>query len=243
MLESTTALGVLRIMLIEDDQAVGEALQQGIKRAGMEACWAKTGADAITLRTSFLPDVVLVDLQLPDTNGLVLIKWLVDQGNCGVIVVSGAGEMADRVVGLELGADDYIGKPPSMRELVARIRAVHRRVSQRFPAERHAVALSAGGIRIDPDQRTVHGPTGERIALTSAEYAVLKALSLAHGQVVSRDQLSETALHRRWQAEDRSIDQLILNLRQKLPSDADGKSLIQSIRGSGYLLRLTETKK
>ena len=235
---STTTLGVLRILLIEDDQAVGEALQRGIERAGMQARWAKSGAEAMALKSSFLPDLVLVDLELPDTNGLVLIKWLVDQGNCGVIVVSGAGDLADRVVGLELGADDYVAKPASIRELVARIRAVHRRVSQRISPERSHAALSTGGVRIDPARRTVHAPTGERIALTAAEYAVLEALSLAQGQVVSRDQLSETALHRPWQAEDRSIDQIVLNLRQKLPPDADGKSLIQSIRGSGYLLRL-----
>jgi DNA-binding response OmpR family regulator len=229
-------------MLIEDDQAIGAALQRGIERAGMQACWAKTGGDAVALKASFLPDVALVDLELPDTNGLVLIKWLVDQGNCGVIVVSGAADMADRVIGLELGADDYVAKPPTMRELVARIRAVHRRVSQRILSEPHHAALSAGGIRIDPNRRTVHGPTGERIVLTAAEYTVLEALSLAQGQVVSRDRLSETALHRRWRPEDRSIDQLVLNLRQKLPSDADGKSLIESIRGSGYLLRPTATK-
>jgi len=238
VLGSSTALGALRVMLIEDDQAVGEVLQRGIERAGMQSCWAKTGADAMAMKASFLPDVVIVDLELPDTNGLVLIKWLAKQGHCGVIVVSGAGDMADRVIGLEFGADDYIAKPASMRELVARIRAVHRRVSQRLPAEPHQATVSTGGIRIDPARRTVHGPTGERIALTAAEYAVLEALSLAHAQVVSRDRLSETALHRRWQAEDRSIDQIVLNLRQKLPSDADGKTLIQSIRGSGYLLRL-----
>ena len=233
------AMRPLRIMLIEDDPAVADSLRRAIDRAGMQTAWASTGAEAMAMKANFQPDVVLVDLELPDTSGVVLIKWLVDQRDCGVIVVSGVGDEADRIIGLELGADDYVAKPPNMRELVARIRAVHRRTAPQATAAPEQVIFSLGSVRLDCAGRTVHGPDGERIALTSAEYGVLETLFLARGQVVTRDQLSQAALHRPWRAEDRSVDQLILNLRQKLAPDSDGQSLIQSIRGSGYLLRMT----
>ena len=231
-------LATLRIMLIEDDQAVGAALLRAIDRAGMQTAWASSGAEAMDMKPRFNPDVVLVDLELPDTSGIVLIKWLVDQRDCGVIVVSGLGDDADRIVGLELGADDYIAKPPNMRELVARIRAVHRRTGHVARPQREAQSFARGGVRLDCASRTVHGADGKLIKLTGAEFSTLETLFAAEGQVVTRDQLSQTALHRPWRAEDRSVDQLVLNLRNKLPLDADGQSLIQSVRGSGYLLRL-----
>jgi DNA-binding response OmpR family regulator len=118
---------------------------------------------------------------------------------------------------------------------------VYRRVGHRVTASSVPVALfSLGGIRLDCARRTVHNAAGERINLTAAAYAALERLFLAKGQVVTRDEISMAALHRPWRAEDRSVDQLILHLRQKLAADEDGQSLIQSIRGTGYLLRLAE---
>ena len=143
-------------------------------------------------------------------------------------------------MGLELGADDYMAKPPGLRELVARIRAVHRRVSIRPGARTLPQAVSAlhvGPIRINIPNRTVHTAEGQLIALTSTEFTVLETLASAAGAAVSRDALSQAALRRPWQPEDRSVDQLIFNLRQKLPADEGGGMLIQSIRGSGYWLR------
>jgi DNA-binding response OmpR family regulator len=189
---------------------------------------------------TFKPDVVLVDLELPDTNGVDLISWFAEQQTCGVIVVSGMGEEADRIVGLELGADDYIVKPPRMREMIARIRAVHRRVNRReetklSPKTRDTFVV--GPIRINILLRTVTGGDGKRLQLTSAEFTLLEVLAAANGQAVSRDALSEAALRRPWRPEDRSVDQLVFSLRQKLPPDEGGGALIHSIRGAGYLLR------
>ncbi len=233
-----TAMSVPRILLVEDDQHVGETMRRNVERAGMPVCWATTGAEAVELKGSFLPDVALVDLELPDVNGVDLIRWLVGQHDCGVIVVSGAGDETDKIVGLELGADDYVAKPPNMRELIARIRAVHRRTSQRSKGqEPAAAAISIGEIRLDMARRTVTGKDGNRISLTGAEYAALETLARAQGKVVTRDELSKAALRRAWQPEDRSVDQLVLSLRQKLGPDATGQSPIESIRGSGYLLR------
>ena len=231
-----------RVLVIEDDGVVARAFVRGIERAGMQAAWASTGALGLALTDKFRPHVVLVDLTLPDMSGLTLISRFVEQRDCGVVVVSGSGEEADRVVGLELGADDYIVKPMGMREMVARIRAVHRRVSlPKLPDRQEAVpapqVLKVGSIYIDLPRRMAHDLYGRRLALTPAEFAALEALARAAGATVSRDTLSEAALRRPWRADDRSVDQLVFNLRQKLPPDEDGGMLIQSVRGLGYWLR------
>ncbi len=229
----------LKILIIEDEQDVGKTLVGVIERAGMRTAWAKTGADALRLKDSFQPDVVLVDLNLPDADGMSLVSWLARRGDCGIIVVSGLGEEADRILGLELGADDYLVKPPLLREMLARIRSVHRRVTARAPAvhtERASQSVVIGKIRVDLEQRAVRSLDGDVINLTAAEFAALEAMLVANGRPVSRDQLCLAALHRPLRSEDRAVDQLIFNLRHKLPGSDDDTRLIHSIRGAGYLL-------
>jgi DNA-binding response OmpR family regulator len=234
-----------RVLLIEDNAAVAETLQKFIERSGMRTAWAQTGAKAIELKRTFAPDVVLVDLELPDTNGVALIGWLADLQDCGIIVVSGRGEEAERIVGLELGADDYIAKPPQLREMVARIRAVHRRSHLRTAARGEARAAPAapttlpvqiGPWSIDLQRRAVLDRSGKPLGITAAEFAALQELLLAGGQAVTRERLSEVALRRPWRAEDRSIDQLIFSLRRKLGDGDAGMRMIQSVRGAGYIL-------
>ena len=238
--ESEGMLSNPRVLLIEDDEAVAQAMVRSIERSGMSVVCAGTGAKGMSLKASFNPDVVLVDLELPDANGVDLISFFAENKNCGVIVVSGMGDEADRIVGLELGADDYIVKPPRMREMIARIRAVHRRVNRRDEPKlsaRSRDTFVVGPIRINVVLRAVSIEDGTRIQLTSAEFTLLEVLAAANGQAVSRDTLSEAALRRPWRPEDRSVDQLVFSLRQKLPLDEGGATLIHSIRGAGYLLR------
>ena len=238
--EADSVLSAPRVLLIEDDEAVAQAMVRGIERSGMSVVCAGTGARGMALKSSFMPDIVLVDLELPDTNGVDLIAWFAEQKNCGVIVVSGMGEEADRIVGLELGADDYIVKPPRMREMIARIRAVHRRVNRKDEPKlspRTREVFTVGPIRINVLLRTVTTRDGRRLQLTSAEFTLLEVLAMASGQAVSRDAQTEAALRRPWRPEDRSVDQLVFSLRQKLPNDEGGAALIHSIRGAGYLLR------
>ncbi len=240
---SAAILSNPRVLLIEDDAAMAMTLLRGMERAGLTTAWASTGAEGIVLKDSFRPHVVLMDLALPDMSGMALLTRLAEQRDCGVIVISGMNDEADRIVGLELGADDYIAKPPSLREMIARIRAVHRRISVRAeprPISQPTQVLKIGPIRINVLHRTVHADDGRRLALTSAEFSALETLAAAAGAAVSRDKLSEAALRRPWRAEDRSVDQLVFNLRQKLPTDEGGGMLIQSIRGSGYWLRAPE---
>lgn len=247
-----------RVLVIEDEELIGETLIGVISRAGMTTAWARTGPEALKLKPDFKPDVVLVDLNLPETDGIALVSWLRQQGDCGVIVVSGMGEETEHILGLELGADDYIAKPPRLRELVARIRAVHRRVKQAGhaaevrsapdptpaalpvsvpgPAAHNPDVVTVGRICIDLRLRAVTTTSGQRINLTAAEFGALEAMLAAKGQPVSRDQICKFALHRPWRAEDRSVDQLIFNLRHKLSDGSEGGRLIHSIRGAGYLL-------
>jgi len=239
-----------RVLLIEDNPAVAETLQKFIERSGMRTAWAQTGAKAMELKRTFMPDVVLVDLELPDTNGVHLIGWLSNMQDCGIIVVSGRSEEAERIVGLELGADDYIAKPPQLREMVARIRAVHRRSHHRAFARGDTRAAAAAPVmhpvrvgpwRIDLQRRTVTDEDSRTLAVTAAEFAALQELVLAGGQPVSRERLSETALRRPWRVEDRSIDQLIFSLRRKLGDGEGGSRMIQSVRGAGYILIVDHT--
>ena len=235
-----------RILLVEHDPAAAQAMTQALERSGMTTTLARSGARAMTLAATLAPalafDIVLMDLDLPDTNGAALLTWFTRHAPpCGIppfgiIIVSGHGEEADRIMGLELGADDYIVKPPQMRELVARIRAVHRRV-QRRTATARVRELAIGPIRIHRPTRAVIDAEGRRLPLTAAEFTLLDTLALAQGHPVSRDALSEAALRRPWRPEDRSVDQLVSSLRHKLPPDETGAPLIHSVRGAGYLLR------
>ena len=232
-----------RVLVIEDDEAVASAIVRSIERSGMSVACASTGAMGMSMSNTFHPDVVLVDLELPDSNGVDLIGWFAERRDCGVIVVSGAADESDRIVGLELGADDYIAKPPRLREMVARIRAVHRRIHRReepkLSARPHDTIV-IGPIRINLALRSVNTDDGRRLQLTSAEFTLLEVLAQANGQTVSRDSLSEAALRRPWRPEDRSVDQLVFSLRQKLPLDENGITLIHSVRGAGYLLRTAD---
>ncbi len=229
-----------KVLLIESDVGTVRTFVSGLEQAGMQVIWARDGATGLALRARLSPDIVLVGLGLADVNSVTLVGQLVEPRNCGVIVLSAREDEAARIACLELGADDYLAKPPSLRDMIARVRAVHRRVNVRknFSIRTNSEALLAvGPIRINLQHRSVHTPDGRRLNLTSAEYTALETLARAEGSPVSRDRLSEAALRRPWRAEDRSVDQLVFNLRQKLPVDEDGGVLIQSIRGSGYWMR------
>ena len=229
----------IRVMMIEDDRAVAMALQRALQRAGMMVEWVPTGAAAHARKSGFNPNVTLVDLNLPDVNGIDLVAWLSAQQDCGVIVVSGSLGEADRVLGLERGADDYICKPPSSRELVARIRAVHRRVRDRMECKRDATVpsvIDAGSFTVDFAHRTAAQADGQPIRLSLTEFKAIELLANARSEPVTREELSERVLGRKWQPNDRGVDQLIYTLRTKLPPDAYGRSPIHSIRGLGYTL-------
>jgi DNA-binding response OmpR family regulator len=230
----------LRVLLIEDDFDVAAAMMRLLAAARFAAVHAATGAAAKRLVQETRPQIALVDLQLPDTSGVSLVRWLVGEGGCGILVLSGLSDEIDRVTCLELGADDYVVKPPNPRELVARILAVHRRVASALRAP-SAGQVTIGEHTIDLAARVMRDAAGRTQELTAAECAVVAMLAAMPGRAVSRDALSLAVLHRSWRADDRSIDQLIFQLRSKLGAGEAGRRLIQSARGEGYLLAINKS--
>ena len=233
----------LNVLVVDDEDDVSRTMELFLTRSGMRVAVARNGAEAVAMKTGFSPDVVLVDLSLPDTNGINLIGWLVREDDCGIIVVSGSSEEAERVVGIEVGADDYIVKPPALRELAARIRAVHRRVATRKVAAREtsvvndveaSQVVTIGSVNVDLRRQQVTDNAGNPVPLTSAEFRTLILLLEGRGEPVSRDRICAAALNRKLGFEDRSVDQLILNIRKKLGGDEEGRRMISSVRGAGY---------
>jgi len=231
----------LKVLIVEDDEELGQVIIETLESAGMRTAYATTVADALSLKQSFGPDIAVMDLNLPGADAMALLTLMARHGNCGLIIVSGHTDVAERIIALELGADDYICKPPHARELLARIRAVHRRVKIRSAAPPDPVGrptVQLGTMTVDLRARMVRASNGDHIRLTAAEFTALETLLAANGEAVSRDCLSQAALHHPWRPEDRGVDQLIFSLRRKL-EDEDEQSLIHSVRGAGYLLSAT----
>ena len=191
----------IRVLVVEDVPTVALNVQSVLLQAGMEAEIAETGAEAWERKASFLPEIALIDLGLPDVEGFELVARFAQAGDCGIILLTANDEESARVMALETGADDYMVKPAPTRELVARIRALHRRMN-RPQADRTL------RIYIDPAQRCLISAVGERTALTEAEMSALDTLLDAGGTSVSREWLSRIALKRPLHADDRAVDQL-----------------------------------
>jgi DNA-binding response OmpR family regulator len=183
-------------------------------------------------------DVVLLDLGLPREDGFELTRWLREHWRGAIIIVTGRGESVDRVVGLELGADDYVTKPFDLRELLARVRSVMRRVTAAAPAPRSSdkpTSIEFAGFRLDAEARVLIGPAGGEVELTTGEFDLLTIFLEMANRVLSRDQLMERMHGREAGPYDRSIDVQIGRLRRKIEKDPAKPELIKSVRGAGYL--------
>lgn len=220
----------MRVLVVEDVATVSALIESALRAAGMTVACVTTGAAAIAAGTALRPDVVLLDLQLPDVNGLSLVRDFTDFG-CGVIVVTASGEEAARVVALDIGADDYMVKPVLVHELAARIRAVHRRLQGRTAAGDRGVRIHVSAAR-----RELRAPDGRIGTLTEAEMLAFDLLLEANGQPVSREWISRTALRRPLHEDDRSVDQLVLKLRRKLLALGCPDRTILSVRRQGYVM-------
>ena len=219
----------IRVLLVEDVRTVAIAVQAVLLQAGMEVEIAETGAEAWDRKQDFHPDIALIDLGLPDVEGFDLVERFATAGNCGIILLTANDEESARVMALETGADDYMVKPAPARELVARIRALHRRMHR--PQSDRMLR-----IYIDPSQRCLIGSSGERTSLTEAEMSALDTLLDAGGVSVSREWLSRIALKRPLHADDRAVDQLVMKLRRKLASQGASDRVILSARRQGYMI-------
>jgi two-component system response regulator CpxR len=216
-------------LLVDDDAELCALLSQFLTREGFTVTYENEGRSG--LEKAMQPDVALVvlDVMLPGLDGFAILRRLRENSKVPVIMLTARGEDVDRIIGLELGADDYLPKPFNPRELAARIRAILRRYEARPPAP-GSTRLEVNGVALDPGSREVVAQ-GRRIDLTTFEFDILELLMRNAGRVLSRDALMENFYNRKATAYDRSIDMHISHLRKKLES---GDTLIKTIRGVGY---------
>jgi len=218
----------MRVLLVEDQEKIAEPLAAGLLREGFEVTWVASAAAALAAAEH---DLVLLDLRLPDRDGFEVCRELRARSSVPIIVISARGEEIDRVVGLELGADDYLVKPFGFRELLARINAVTRRTGTRPPA---AATLRVGELTVDTDGRRVL-LRGDEIELTAKEFDLLAALAARPGAVVSRRRLLDDVWDSRHHLATKTIDVHVAGLRRKLGDPG----WIQTVRGVGFRLRGT----
>ncbi len=218
--------GVMRILIVEDDDAIAEPLEAGLRREGMDCTRVATGEAALSAPE---PDLVLLDLGLPDLDGTEVCRRLRARSRVPIIVVTARGEELDRVLGLELGADDYVVKPFGLRELVARIRAVARRTTDRGALPEPVVRL--GDLEVDLRAHRV-AVRGTEVALTPKEFDVLALLASDPGATFTRETILERVWDAHWYGPTKTLDVHVASLRKKLGEPA----WIETVRGVGFRL-------
>ncbi|MEV5841372.1 response regulator transcription factor [Streptomyces sp. NPDC051985] len=220
----------MRVLLVEDDEPVAESLRRGLRRYGFEVEWVTTGAAALAHPGPY--DVVLLDLGLPDGDGLDICRALRQRGDVPIIVISARSDETDRVVGLELGADDYVSKPFGVREVIARIRAVLRRTRPPGGADGGPDRYGAR-LTVDRKAARVH-LDGAEVALAPKEYDLLAFLTEEPGALMSREQIMEAVWDANWFGPTKTLDVHVAALRRKLA----GAITIEAVRGVGFRLEV-----
>jgi two-component system response regulator CpxR len=223
-----------RILLADDDVELGAMLAEYLDREGFTVDVAHDGEAALTAARRGGYDVVVLDVMMPRRNGFDVLRALRATSRVPVLMLTARGEDVDSIVGLELGADDYLAKPCNPRVLVARIRAVLRRAEAKPPGAARGEAIVVGDVELDPGSRSVQ-QHGKPVELTSTEFSVLEVLLRHAGEVVNKAELSQAALGRELGRYDRSLDMHVSNLRKKLGPAPSGEERIKTVRGVGYL--------
>lgn len=221
------------LLVIDDDIELCELLTTYLGKGGFDVTSVNHGEEGFKEATSNPYDLVVLDVMLPGLNGFDVLRKIRTESNIPIIMLTARDEDVDRIVGLELGADDYLPKPFNPRELVARIEAILRRSSATDLMPRESDILEVGTVRIDAGRREVFLDDNP-VELTSTEFAILDVLLRAAGKVVTREELSSTALGRNLTRFDRSIDVHVSKLRKKLGGTSDADSRIKTVRGMGY---------
>jgi len=212
-----------RILLVEDDPKTRATVALYLQREGYDVAMAEDGVQALEVAAAREPHLVVLDLMLPRLDGLAVCRALRERGSAAIIMVTARSTEEDKLAGLDLGADDYVTKPFSPRELMARVRAVLRRAAEED-------VLEAAGIVIDRTQREVSSG-GKQIVLTATEYRLLEALMRASGRTFTRQELVERVLGEDYEGLDRTVDVHVMNLRRKL---GDAGKAIATVFGAGY---------
>jgi len=229
----TTTEPTVTALLIEDDERLARLTSEYLQGHGTVVTHVADGAKGLDEALKHRYDVVLLDLMLPGMGGLEVCRALRERTDVPILMLTARGEEADRVMGLEIGADDYLAKPFAPRELLARIRAVLRRVKgQAGPPSK---TVTVGTLQVDPAARRAT-LAGKELQLTSYEFDLLRALAERAGRVLSREQLMELTKGNSEESFDRSIDVHVSRLRAKLGDDSRHPTMLKTVRGSGYLL-------
>jgi DNA-binding response OmpR family regulator len=224
-------------LIVEDDPAVSKLIKTYLEGEGYDTSTAETAVQMRAAIEAKKVDFIILDDVLPDEGGWSVLRWLRARHALPVIMLAGRAEPVDRVIGLELGADDYVAKPFDLRELLARIRTIQRRVGNARPPPSPTTteAIQFAGWTLNfASQRLLSG-AGDAQHLTQAEYRVLVLLARNPRRIVSRDELMDATAGRDWEPFDRSIDVHISRLRRKIDSDPRLPSLIRTVRGAGYM--------
>lgn len=226
------------ILVVDDQQEICDVVQEYLTGEGYRVSVGHDGGGMRRVLAQSQVDLVILDLMLPGEDGLTLARSLrSESGNIGIIILTGRGETVDRIIGLEMGADDYLPKPFHLRELLARVKSVLRRVQSRSgeaaPSARSRVRFA--GWNLDLSSRELMSPAGEEVRLTTGEFDLLAAFVNNANQVLSRDRLLDLARNREAGPFDRTIDVQVGRLRRKLEDDPQNPSLIKTVRGSGYI--------
>ena len=226
----------MKILLVDDDLELGTMLSQYLEGEGFSTERVMTGKEAVIQAASGQFNAVILDIMLPDMSGIDVLRHIRQQGRLPVIMLTAKGDNIDRVIGLEMGADDYMPKPCYPRELVARLRSVMRRIDEQPVVREKKELLTCGELTLNSSTRTTAW-CGDAFDLTASEFNLLELLMASPDRVVSKDELSEKALGRQREAYDRSVDVHVSNIRQKLSKLTDDQVNIETVRSIGYRIR------
>ena len=225
-----------RLLLVDDEPTLREPLAEYLTRQGFVVRQAEDASKARSLLLEYAPDLVLLDIMMPGEDGLALCRHLTETKNLPVILLTAKGEPMDRIVGLEIGADDYVAKPFEPRELVARIRSVLRRSAKLPPVAEEDALFEFDGWKLDPLKRKLTDPEGAVVPISTAEFRLLRALLDHPRAVLDRDQLLDMVQGREAHLFDRAVDNQVSRLRRKMEEDSREPKLIQTVWGGGYRL-------
>lgn len=234
------------LLVVDDEPELRSLLGEYFARHAYTVRCAADAAQARTMIAESMPDLAILDVNMPGENGLSLARWLREaHPSTAIVMLTTAGESVDRIVGLELGADDYVPKPFEMRELLARVRAVLRRAlrpaaSAAAPNGAAATLLPSrrvafGACKLDLDERRLFGAGGEEIDISAAEFDLLALFARHPNRPLNRDQIMEQAHNRGWDVFDRSIDLRVMRLRRKIERNPDKPEVLKTVRNVGYV--------
>ena len=228
------------LVVVDDEPDIREMLQEYLEIQGFQVTAADGGEALRAIVAEQDVDLVVLDITMPGEDGLSLARFLRENHEVGIIMLTGAGDIVDRIIGLEVGADDYLAKPVDLRELLARVKAVLRRFTggretRSDPADAPRDTVQFGKCELDLAAHRLVDDSGEEVPITAMEFDLLQAFAERPNRVLSRDQLLELAHNRGWEPFDRSIDIRIARLRRKVEDNPSEPKILKTVRGAGYI--------